>query len=208
MNQISQFAVLAVSPLAWVMFGVSLAVGVLAPRLSPAPEGSVQHTQRLACPNGAVSSVVVPAPKIARSLPHSTQITPEVRAFGCLNARERAGIYLHSETVAFISHKRVEELLEHQSELMRSARLLPVLSMGNVIGIRIFGLSNRFTPGAVFTRLGFENGDVVQTVNGMDIVQPDRALEAYSRLRSVDDLAFGLLRNDRAMRLQIALCAD
>lgn len=36
--------------------------------------------------------------------------------------------------------------------------------------------------------LGMENGDVLRSVNGLDITSPENALDAYARLRSAEHL--------------------
>ncbi len=40
--------------------------------------------------------------------------------------------------------------------------------------------------GSVLAALGFENGDLVQRVDGIEISSPDAALEAYSHIRRRD----------------------
>jgi general secretion pathway protein C len=78
----------------------------------------------------------------------------------------------------------VDKILENQAELMRQARIVPEQENGKVVGIRLFGVRNDTLLGT----LGMENGDRLQTINGFDMTSPEKALEAYARLRTADNL--------------------
>ena len=43
-------------------------------------------------------------------------------------------------------------------------------------------------PDTLLGMLGMENGDRLQTINGFDMTSPEKALEAYARLRTADHL--------------------
>ena len=62
-----------------------------------------------------------------------------------------------------------------------------------VTGVQLFGVRRNTLLG----RLGMQNGDVLNRINGLDIASPDRALEAYSRLRTSDHLQVSVTRNGR-----------
>jgi general secretion pathway protein C len=82
---------------------------------------------------------------------------------------------------------------------MRCARIVPETDgHGNVTGIRLLGIR----PDTLMGALGFENGDALQTVNGFDMTRPERALEAYSKLRCEPELRVGLTRRGRPVVLE------
>src|SRR5262249_35426882 len=81
-----------------------------------------------------------------------------------------------------VDRQVVDKILENQAELMRSARIVPEQENGKVVGIRLFGIR----PDTLLGTLGMENGDRLQTINGFDMASPEKALEAYARLRSAD----------------------
>ena len=83
-----------------------------------------------------------------------------------------------------IDRSVVDKILENQAELMRSARIVPEQENGKVVGIRLFGIR----PDTLLGTLGMENGDRLQTINGFDMASPEKALEAYARLRTADQL--------------------
>lgn len=61
---------------------------------------------------------------------------------------------------------------------------------GKPTGIKLYGLR----PDDLLARLGFRIGDRVHTINGMSIATPDLALQAYSRLRSAEQVTVGVER--------------
>jgi len=68
---------------------------------------------------------------------------------------------------------------------MRKVRIMP--SSG---GARIAGLRSS----SLLSQLGFKNGDVIKSVNGSDLTEPDKALEAYAKLRTAKTFEVQLMR--------------
>ena len=91
----------------------------------------------------------------------------------------------------------VDKILENQADLMRQARIVPEQENGRVVGIRLFGVRNDTLLGV----LGMENGDRLQTINGFDMASPEKALEAYARLRTADKLTISLNRKGQNMNI-------
>ena len=78
----------------------------------------------------------------------------------------------------------VDKILENQAELMRSARIVPEQKDGKVVGVRMFGIR----PDTLLGTLGLQNGDRLETINGFNMASPEKALEAYARLRTAGNL--------------------
>ncbi|HXN33998.1 MAG TPA: type II secretion system protein GspC [Polyangiaceae bacterium] len=91
----------------------------------------------------------------------------------------------------------VDKILENQAELMRQARIVPEQENGKVVGIRLFGVRQDTLLGA----LGMENGDRLEKINGFDMTSPEKALEAYARLRTSDHLTVSVNRRGQATNL-------
>lgn len=89
-----------------------------------------------------------------------------------------------SETEFNVDRSVVDKILENQAELMRSARIVPEQKDGKVVGIRLFGIR----PDTLLGTLGFQNGDRLETINGFNMSSPEKALEAYARLRTAPSL--------------------
>ena len=91
----------------------------------------------------------------------------------------------------------VDKILENQAELMRQARIVPEQENGKVVGIRLFGVR----PDTLLGALGMENGDRLEKINGFDMTSPEKALEAYARLRTADHLTVSVNRRGQEMNL-------
>ncbi len=112
--------------------------------------------------------------------------------------RERTAYH----TRIWLPRELVDRMLEDQAGMMRHARIVPESRNGSVIGVRLLSVP----PGGYLQRLGFDSGDVVQTVNGHDVATPDRALEAYAKLRMTSDLVVVVLRGGLPHVLYFAIC--
>ncbi len=95
-----------------------------------------------------------------------------------------------SETEFEIDRSAVEKILEDQAQLMRSARIVPEQKDGKTIGVRLFGVR----PDTLLGTLGLKNGDRLEQINGYDMGSPEKALEAYARLRTAENLKIKLNR--------------
>jgi len=84
-----------------------------------------------------------------------------------------------------IERSAVDRILEAQSELFKQ-RMVP-----DKEGVKVFGIK----PGSVLSMLGIENGDRLETINGFEMSNPEKMLEAYARLRTgADKLQIHLTR--------------
>jgi general secretion pathway protein C len=90
-----------------------------------------------------------------------------------------------------VEHAVIDNILENQAELMRSARIVPEKEGDKVVGIRLFGIR----PDSLLGSLGLENGDRLQSINGFEMSDPQKALEAYARLRTADHLTVSVNRH-------------
>ena len=91
----------------------------------------------------------------------------------------------------------IDQILENQAELMRSARIVPEQENGKVVGIRLFGIR----PETLLGTLGMQNGDRLDSINGFNMASPEKALEAYARLRTSDHLTVTLNRQGKPMNV-------
>jgi general secretion pathway protein C len=91
----------------------------------------------------------------------------------------------------------VDKILENQADLMRQARIVPEKEGDKIVGIRMFGVR----PDTLLGTLGMENGDRLEQINGFDMASPEKALEAYARLRTADHLTVSVNRRGQEMNL-------
>jgi general secretion pathway protein C len=107
------------------------------------------------------------------------------------------GIQKVSATEFNVDRGVVDKILENQAELMRQARIVPEQENGKVVGIRLFGVR----PDTLLGVLGMENGDRLEKINGFDMTSPEKALEAYARLRTADKLTVSVNRRGQETNL-------
>jgi general secretion pathway protein C len=94
----------------------------------------------------------------------------------------------------------VDKVLENQAELMRSARIVPEKGPdGNVVGIRLFGIRSDTLLGL----LGMQNGDRLESINGFNMASPEKALEAYARLRTAPNLNVKVNRRGQPVSIDL-----
>jgi len=143
-------------------------------------------------------SMFADAPAVATARPPvasapivaAVEPAPAASEGGIEAAELDANIQQISETSYAINRSLVDRLLANQAELMRTARVIPHEVDGRVVGVKIYGIRRSSLLG----RLGIQNGDMLRTINGFDLTEPDNVLEAYTRLRSADRLSLSIER--------------
>lgn len=106
-------------------------------------------------------------------------------------------IHKVSETEFNVERSVVDQILENQAELMKSARIVPEKEGDKIVGIRLFGIR----PDSLLGTLGLENGDRLSSINGFEMSDPQKALEAYAKLRTADHLTVSVNRHGKPMNI-------
>ncbi len=130
-----------------------------------------------------VGAAPAPAPAPTAAAPEPPPPTPS-RGPPPVPADIASKIQKISDTEFNIDRSVVDKILENQAELMRSARIVPEQKDGKVVGVRLFGIR----PDTLLGTLGLQNGDRLETINGFNMASPEKALEAYARLRTASAL--------------------
>jgi len=163
------------SPAVWLASGASLCQVLLFPRAAP-PNASQQQGE------GAAAQPQEPSRGPAK-VPQD--IADKIQKI--------------SDTEFQVDRSVVDKVLENQAELMRSARIIPETKDGQVVGVRLFGIR----PDTLLGSLGIQNGDRLETINGFSMSSPEKALEAYTRLRSAEGLKLQVNRRGQPVTLDI-----
>jgi general secretion pathway protein C len=156
------------SPSVWLLSGASLCQALLFAEQQPVPQPGAPAAAPAAMPDGPPPSggpTTVPA-----------DIASKIQKV--------------SDSEFNVDRSVVDKILENQAELMRSARIVPEQKDGKVIGIRLFGVR----PDTLLGTLGLQNGDRLEAINGFTMASPEKALEAYARLRTASNLNVKLNR--------------
>jgi general secretion pathway protein C len=87
----------------------------------------------------------------------------------------------------------LESVLGNMNLLSRSARIVPEMKDGKAAGFRLFAVR----PDGPFAMIGMQNGDIISSINGLEITSPEKALEVYAKLKSASHLSLGMERNSQ-----------
>jgi len=106
-----------------------------------------------------------------------------------------------SDTEFQVDRAVVDNILENQAQLMRTARIVPEQKDGKVVGIRMFGIR----PDTLLGTLGLQNGDRLESINGFEMASPEKALEAYARLRTAEKLTVKVTRRGQPVTIDFKI---
>lgn len=139
--------------------------------------------------------VQAPAPVVVAEAPSGAETG------GIESADLDANIHQVSDTNYTINRGLVDRLLANQAALMSAARVIPHEEDGRTVGMKIYGIRRSSLLG----RLGVQNGDMLRTINGFDLTDPNSILQAYTQLRAADHLTLQVVRrgNPVSMDYQI-----
>ena len=95
----------------------------------------------------------------------------------------------------------VEGALSDMNAVMAQARVTPNIEGGKTTGYKIFNIA----PGSIYTKLGIQNNDVVERVNGVDINNPDTLYTLFQQIKSERKIALDFNRNGRRESVNIEI---
>ncbi len=90
-----------------------------------------------------------------------------------------------------IDRREVEKTVANLNEVFTQARAVPYFEDGKTVGFRVFSIK----PGSVFEKIGLQNGDVIQRVNGVELTDPTKAITLFTELQNEGHIAVDLQRN-------------
>ncbi len=128
--------------------------------------------------------------------------SPKPSSGGRLEADELdENIKKQSEGKYTVCRGLVNKVLENQAELMRAARIIPHEEDGRVVGIKLYGIRRNSLLG----KLGLQNGDMLRNINGFDVTNPNKALEAFTKLQSASNISLAAVRRGKAMSVEYSI---
>jgi general secretion pathway protein C len=130
------------------------------------------------------------AANAAAPAPVAAAVTPQPGGDALSQEMDR-GIRKTGEHAYEIQRQTLESVLGNMNLLSRSARIVPEIKDGKSAGFRLYSVR----PDGPFAKIGMQNGDVISSINGLEITSPEKALEVYAKLKSASHLSLGLERN-------------
>ncbi|HEY5921356.1 MAG TPA: type II secretion system protein GspC [Kofleriaceae bacterium] len=95
----------------------------------------------------------------------------------------------------------VDAMLANPMAAMRGARVVPAIKNGVEDGFKLYAIR----PSSVFAKIGFTNGDTVHSINGLALITPDNALEAYTKLKDAKTVNIDITRRGKPIELVIEI---
>jgi len=89
-----------------------------------------------------------------------------------------------------IDEAGVEQLTGNINQFMTQVRLIPFFEGNKSAGYRIAAIR----PGTTFEQLGFQGGDVLQQVNGLDVSSPEKLYTIFQNLKDEKKVSVNILR--------------
>ena len=123
------------------------------------------------------------------------------RNAGLSEAEISEGIQKVNDTNYNLSRAMLNKVLDNAGKLIGIAAVTPKMEGGESTGMEIQGVH----PDTLLTKLGIQNGDILESVNGQSLTTPDAALGAYSTLRTADQFSLSVRRAGRAMTINYRL---
>ena len=105
------------------------------------------------------------------------------------------GIEKINDTNYNISRSMLNKVLDNAGRLIGIAAVSPKVEGGESIGMEIRGIR----ANTLLTKLGIQNGDVLESVNGQSLTSTDAALGAYTTLRTADKFNLSIRRGSQSM---------
>ena len=105
-------------------------------------------------------------------------------------ARADAHIRRTAENAFVVDRREITGAADNMSGLLTQLRAVAEVAEGRPAGFRLFEIA----AGSLFSRLGLQDGDVVQRVNGTAIGDPAALLGFLQRLRTEPRVALDIVR--------------
>ena len=111
------------------------------------------------------------------------------------------GIEKVNDTNYNLSRSMLNKVLDNAGKIIGIAAVAPKVEDGQSVGMEIKGIR----PGTLLTKLGIQNGDILESVNGQSLSSPDAALGAYTTLRTADKFTLSIRRDGQSMMVNYSL---
>jgi len=108
-----------------------------------------------------------------------------------------AGVKKLSEGRFIVDQRAVQATTENMSQILMQARALPYLEHGKTVGFRM----SEIVPNSIYTRIGLQNGDIIQQVNSQSLDDPGKFFQLYQGLQNEKTIAIDLIRGGQRQTL-------
>lgn len=96
-----------------------------------------------------------------------------------------------------VGQSEVDNALNNLAQLSTQARIVPAFEGGKTVGFKLFSIR----PGSLYSKIGLQNGDVINRINGYEMSSPEKGLEIYTKLKDSKQVTVDLKRRGKPMTL-------
>jgi general secretion pathway protein C len=96
-----------------------------------------------------------------------------------------------------VPRSEVDRAINNLNDIAMQARLVPAFKDGAAEGFKLFSIR----PDSLYSKIGIQNGDVITRINGLDMNDPAKALEVYTKLKDAPRIDVDIDRNGTNMRM-------
>lgn len=102
-----------------------------------------------------------------------------------------------SPSTFVVDRESVDAATQDMNKLLTQARLVPNFTGGVADGFRIFSI----VPDSLFEKAGLRNGDIIHSINGVELKDPEKAFQIYQLLKDSDRFVLDLVRAGQNLSL-------
>ena len=114
-------------------------------------------------------------------------------------AAKATGIKQLGDGKILVERKELNKSLADISSLLTQARAVPHFEGGKIAGFKLLEIQ----PGSLYEKLGAQNGDIVKSVNGVEIKDPATAMGLFQRLQTTNRLEFVINRGGQEQNFSV-----
>lgn len=146
------------------------------------------HTERL-----SLAGASAPPPVVAQAEPQGSGDENQ--------AMLDSGIKKIDDHNYEIDKSLVDKVLLNPMGFAKGGRIVVAMKDGKPNGFRVFGIHQP----SVYAKLGFQNGDTLQSINNFELNSAQQALEAMAKLRDATSLQVSILRGGKPDQLNYSI---
>jgi len=92
-----------------------------------------------------------------------------------------------------LDRQEITVALDNLPQLLTKARVVPNFTGGKPDGFRIFSI----VSDSFFSKIGLQNGDVLQRINGVEVKDPENFMKVFQQLKGETSVTLDLVRNNQ-----------
>ncbi len=148
-------------------------------------------------PNAPLPSAAARTPRAAVTPPPTAPKPTGPNAAAAAAVASDSAVQRGGPNTFEVRRDALNAALNNKAALATGATIVPNYSEGQRNGLKMVGVQ----PNSVYSQVGLQSGDVLQSVNGTQIKSQAHALELFEQLRNRDDINLQVERNGRKEKL-------